>query len=415
MGAATSKEKLHIGFLSSGFLALLGGAYIDNIKNALLPVLAKDLNLSLDQAGLFLTLGNVGSFVFTFLIGYALKYRSERSITFFVCMAAVVVSSYTLFVTGSGSLFILATLMGGLGACLGTLTNILMMEGSTASFKGRLLTYTQMMGALAAISGPLVLTAIGSIDFHWAWLFVSSVPFFIVMAIFALKALPRRPKEPRGPTRERRTGTAPLSKWQLYIIGIFCVYVAAEGLSTSWMVMYIEKVFHYSTGESSRYLIAYLLIIAGTRFLAGTFVRPRFERYVLIATLLLGIVSSALGFWGYPIALSFIGLTGPFFPLFLGRICNIFPDSWKQITVYVSLAIQVFIAFCHYAMGALAEVWGLGAIFGVVPILFATTLFLLLFYLSREQNLQPHSRKPALIPTIQPAHASPVTAGSDRE
>lgn len=388
MRAHTRGERLHLGFLSSGFLALLGGAYIDNVKNALLPVFTKELGLTLDQAGLFLTLSNVGSFVCTFLIGYALKYRSERSVTLLVCAAAVAVTSFSLLVTGSGGLFVLAGLMGGLGACLGTLTNILTMQGSTESVKGRLLTYSQMLGALAAIAGPLVLTAIGAIQFHWAWLIVASAPFFILMAIYALKVLPSRKQQLQEvPNPEKAARSARLTGWHGFIIVIFCFFVAGEGLSTAWMMMYIQKTLNYSTSESSRYLIWFLLLVAGTRFLAGTFVRSRSEPYVLVLTLLLGITFSGLGALGYAAALPFVGMTGPFFPLFLGRVCNRFPESWKQITVYVSLAMQVFIAVCHYAMGSLAEKWGLEKMFAVIPLLFTLTLLLMLFYLVREKRM----------------------------
>ncbi len=388
MRAQTRKERLHLGFLSSGFLALLGGAYIDNVKNALLPVFTKELSLTLDQAGLFLTLSNVGSFICTFLIGYALKYRSERSVTFLVCAAAVAVTSYSLFVSGAGGLFVLAALMGGLGACFGTLTNILTMQGSTESVKGRLLTYSQMLGALAAIAGPLVLTAIGSIEFHWSWLIVMSAPFFVLVAIYVIRALPSRKQQMQDiHVKEKQGRGTPLRGWHAFIIAIFCIFVAGEGLSTAWMVMYIQKMFHYSTSESSRYLIWFLLLVAGSRFLAGTFVRPRFEPHVLVLTLLLGITFSSLGAFGYVGALPLIGMTGPFFPLFLGRVCNLFPESWKQITVYVSLAMQIFIAICHYAMGTLAEKWGLEKMFAVIPMLFAITLVLMLFYLARERKM----------------------------
>lgn len=387
-------ERPHVGFLFGGFLTFLGGAYIDNIKNALFPIFTRELHLSMDQAGLFLTLGSVGSFVCTYLIGWALRYRSERSVTFFSCLLAICVTGFALFVKDPKSLFILAALMGGIGATMGTLTNILTMRGSTPSVKGKVLTYTQMLGTIAAMAGPFLVGALGSAKINWANLLIMSAPFFAVMACYALKVFPSKKAQMRAttphadapPMREPRQA---LTRSHLFVIGIFCLFVAAEGLSTSWMVLYSQKAFNYSTGKASQLLFGFLLVVAGTRFFSGTFVRPKYENHVLILSLVLATIFSLLGMSGHAIGLSLIGLSGPFFPLFLGRICNRFHTSWKQMTVYVFLAMQIFIALCHYVVGAFAQKWGIHRVFGIVPFLFGLTLVLMIVYLARERRLAP--------------------------
>ena len=61
-----------------GAALLFFGAFLDNLRGPLLPIMAKDLHLDLADLGGFLAIGNLGAIIGTFLLIPLMQKLSER-------------------------------------------------------------------------------------------------------------------------------------------------------------------------------------------------------------------------------------------------------------------------------------------------------------------------------------------------
>jgi hypothetical protein len=63
-----------------------------------------------------------------------------------------------------------------------------------------------------------------------------------------------------------------------------------------------------------------------------------------------------------------MGILGPFFPIAMSRMSLQFPETWKQMTIYVYAGIQSMLAIMHISVGMLADSLDLSQAFLLSPL-----------------------------------------------
>lgn len=380
----SESERGHLGFLISGFASLFVISFLDNSRGPILPVLCARLKIPYETAGTFLTLGCIAAVVATYGLGYVLKRKSERSVALGIALFCFIPGVVAPFVNSVGTLLLLGALMGASVTLMGTMTNILTIKGSPSHLRGRHLSFQQVMYGLGSLLAPLAFRSLLRLDLDWSWMLVGcSAAIFILGIAFSI-LLPDEVVPPIVEQPRQR-----LSKQAYIMVILFAAYVAGEVLASMWMSSLIVGRHGKSPAMAATYGMYFFALIGGTRFLCFLFVTPRWETKILIAALVCGIAAALLGQQGYTVALPFVGLLGPFFPLCMARVSRQFHEDWKAMTVYVFIAIQAMLAVMHQSVGTIADALGIENAFLLCPLLLALALILLLQNIKAAQLTKP--------------------------
>jgi fucose permease len=351
-------------YLITGFLSLTLVAFLDNARGPILPVICRQLNIPHEIAGWFLTVGCLAAVVTTFLLGRALQRWGERKVTVVSCLLSALPGFYASAVDSRASLLVLGALMGSAVALIGSLCSILTMLGSPPAQRSRYIAFQHVMYGIGSMSAPLLFSAIFRRDGHW-WTLIQSASWALLgLALLSYWLLPKtqeRASSEKGPQLQ-------MSKGAWLTIAMFAVYVAGEVLASMWMTSLLVHRQAKSPGEAAHYLTAFFVVLAITRFLCFAFLRPQWERKLLFLCLIGASLCGFLGQQGWSWALPAMGILGPFFPIAMSRMSLQFPETWKQMTIYVYAGIQSMLAIMHISVGMLADSLDLSQAFLLSPL-----------------------------------------------
>lgn len=376
------KNKVHYGFLFAGLATLMSASFQDNIRGPLLPVLCEQLGIPFSYGGLFLTLGNVAAVITTILMGKALQKYSEKRVTIFSCIFSALAGIIAPFVNDLINLMILGLVLGSSVALMGSICNILTLKGSPANLRGRLLSIQQVMYGMGSFLGPMSFAWFHSAKLPWSSSIVIVSLVNVVIALIIARVVPDEKPE-QGADDEKPKLQA---KYMVPIV-LFTIYVAGEVVTSMWMSAYFVSVEGLSKIEASRLTSYFFLGISGTRFLCFLFLRRRWERIMMVTSLICGISFIIAGISGFPYLLPFAGILGPFFPIFMASVSHAFPKLWKSMTIWIFTCIQSGLAIVHLSVGQLTDVLGLEKAFYLAPCLITVSLILLLVFFRQHRDV----------------------------
>ena len=378
-----NRDKVHFGYLFAGVATLVSVSFLDNIRGPLLPVICDKLGLSYSYGGIFLTIGNFAAVLSTLAMGQALKRVSERKVTLFICLFCSLPGLIAPFTNNLIRLLLLGLVMGAAVALMGSICNILTIKGSPLHLRGRLLSIQQMTYGIGSFLGPVAFAFFFKREFPW-WsaILLMSVVNLILAATIAKVV----PEEPVANTNESLNSN--VSFRLMLPVVLFAIYVGGEVLTSMWMSTFFLKVAGLSNIEASHLTSLFFVAISGSRLLSFLFLRPKWERTAMIASLLAGIIFLILALHGHPKFLPLAGLMGPFFPLFMAQVSRVFPEQWKSMTIWIFAAIQTSLGIIHLSVGNLADAIGIHNAFHLAPGMIVISLLLTaLFFKKNPVNI----------------------------
>lgn len=343
-------KKVSWGFVAAGFGSLLTAAYYDNIRGPLLPPMATELGLAYEDSGWFLGLGYVAATISTLILLRALNHFSERAVMMAATALGLLAALVGTQVSGIPSLMLLALIGGAAVSNLGTMSNVLVMEGAPPESAGRFLSGLHAMfgiGSMAATAAVGI--GIGN-GMHWSSFYAAGAPLVLALMVGSALVLTRR-----GERIERTVQAMSLTPLQVLVVVTFGIYVAAEVSGVTWMTSYLVNERGMTVATAAPYVTAYFLVMTLSRLTSAAWIRPQYERLVLGSVLILPILAYVAAHAGANWTLALVGLYGPFFPVFLSQIRRAFPDKWRSITLWTVVSMNVSIGLTHVVLGGLAD------------------------------------------------------------
>jgi predicted MFS family arabinose efflux permease len=372
-------------FIGAGFAAQLAAAYFDNARGPLLPPMAKDLGLEFTQTGTFLAVGQVAATTATLALIKALNRYAERTVVAVIAGIAVLAGFLAPLASSYPALLGFAAALGASISAMGTMANVLIVEGTPPKRLSRMLAGLHSMYGFGSMGAAAIVGWALAAGVHWAYLYTGATPGFALLGLFAVLALPSRHARGGGTVQPAR-----LSAPQALVVLTFAIYVAGEVTTTVWLTTFLVSVHGLAVSDATPYLSALFLVMAGARVACALLVRERWERAILQLALFLPMLGFLVGYFcDFKPAFALAGLFGPFFPVFLARQSRRFPDRWRSITIWTMVSMSVTIGAGNFLVGRLADLLGLKTAYLLPPVLFAAAALLLNLVLASERRSAP--------------------------
>jgi MFS family permease len=338
-----------------------------------MPVLIKDLKLSLVDAGLLASATMIGTLIGGILFGWIAENYGRKKAAVWALAEFGLFTALVYWIDSWSQLMVLRFLQGiGVGGLWGPIV-ALVAEHWKPQYRARamgfMLSTFALGGVLAAVMGRFMLGSLG-----WRWIFLLTGTAVLAAVLFQL-LVPSDPKPEKGVKKES-VSLGELFKPGVTKITILTTLAAACQMGgfwgvASWVPTYLVQVRHLSLDYMSYfsfviyigafigyYFYAYLADNLGRRkalliaFLADTLIVPL---YVILP-------DAVFLFWLGPVmGLSFGGIFG----LFGAFFAELFPEKIRAMGGGFAFNVGrgVGAVIMPYTVGALAKTYGLG--FGI--------------------------------------------------
>ncbi len=338
-----------------------------------MPVIIKDLKISLVDAGLLASATMIGTLVGGILFGWIAENYGRKKAAVWGLAEFGIFTGLVYWVDSWSQLMVLRFLQGiGLGGIWGPIV-ALVAEHWKPEYRARamgfMLSTFALGGIFAAVMGRLMLGTVG-----WRWIFLLTGSAVIAAILFQL-LVPSDPKPEKGVKKES-VGLGELFKPGVTKITILATIAAACQMGgfwgvASWVPTYLVQV----RGLSLNYMSYFSIVI-----FTGAFIGYYFYAYLadklgrrkalliafladtLIVPLYVFVPDAVFLFWLGPVmGLSFGGIFG----LFGSYFAELFPEKIRALGGGFAFNVGrgVGAVIMPYTVGALAKAYGLG--FGI--------------------------------------------------
>lgn len=364
-------------FQIAGFFLLLIGAFFDNLRGPLLPILSNELGIDYSVTSRFLTIGNFFSCILLLALIPILKIMPEgraAKIAGWVLISACV-ASYT--VSDLGTLYIFAALIGTGAAVFEALSNIFVVRGTPVKDQANVLSGLQVMYGLSSMIAPAAVALTIDFGFDWNTLFLASIPFVGLFLCYLSYKIPHH-----EPLEQVDSGSFALSRIQIFILLTFCLYVIAEVSCSMWMTPYLIEVENLSISEAPLYTSAFFFVMLASRLLCYFVLNERNKEVFLRFSLFAPLVFLTIGiYWKIPALLPLAGLFGPFWPIFISKVTKNFPEQWRSLTLWIIIGLQGSLLLMNFTMGEISIALGMETAYLMSPVFQLATI--ISFYMLR--------------------------------
>jgi fucose permease len=363
------------------YLMLAYFAYMQSAVGPLMPFLRQELHLSYTITGLHLSAFALGM-VISGLTGEKVARRWGRRLMFWGGGAGLAVGANGLTLAHQ-AVFTIGSmlLMGWLGSLL-LMTIQATLADRHQHLRAIALTESNFGASISSTMAPLLVGTLQRVGLGWqSALWVGVAALALLMLIFYRQPLPERPPAPQ--TAGRKAAPLPPRFWAYWLV-LFLV-VSVEWIMIFWGADFLENEVGLSKVNASTLMSVFFLAMVFGRFLGS-----RLTRRMAVERLVLAAVLVTMGgfpiFWLSPVA--WLNITGLFITG-LG-IANLFPFTMsaavggaaEQIdaaSARVSFAGGTSILAAPFAVGWIADQFGIGGAYGVVALFLVAALGVVLF------------------------------------
>ncbi len=377
-----TRSRIHWPFVLAGYGTLLVAAHYDVIRGPLIPPMARELKLDFAQAGNYLAICQVAATLATAFMIQALNRWELRTLLIVSTTLGLVGVGVAHTVGSFGGLVILATVIGATISSMGTLCNVLVIEGTPANAQGRMLSGLHAMYGLGSMLGAACVRWALTGARPWPEVYLAGMPGILALLAFAVFGVKSVAATGEPPRRQK----VALSSVQILVVLTISVYVIGEVTTSMWLAPYLVSTAGFSEADAAGAVSAYFGVLLGARLLCFFFIRPEWERRVLAVALFAPIVAFAVGYSGVPHAFLAMGVYGAFFPVLLARVSRRFPEQWRSVTAWTMTVMSAMIGVAQLGLGNLADRVGIRTAFLVPPTLLALALSMLVVYFRLESR-----------------------------
>lgn len=360
-----------------GSLFLLIGAYLDNLRGPLLPVISKELGLDISSLGNFLALGNIAAILGTFLLIPILQKISERR-TAMVVVLSLSLGWFAIRLTQLGyGTYALSFYFGFCTTLLGALSNIFIIRGTPVIDQPRMLSGQQMMYGVGSLLAPLAVASCLGSNLPWTLLIVGLAPVALLMFLGLRWGI----KE-HGPTPEEGATQFRMDKRKLIVFLTFMGYVASEVACSMWMTTYLTSKFELGVERSSLITSAFFAVMMLTRLLCFFIANQKNQNLLMwialvVPAIIVSLVQLGASFYLLPLA----GVFGTFFPIYFSKISQSFSKEWRSMAVWLIISLQIAVMIMNLGVSRLAQKYGVVETFWFIPLTLCATMVLFSYLL----------------------------------
>lgn len=381
-----TNSKPRFDLIISGYLILLVGSYLDNLRGPILPILSQELRLSFSQNGWFLTTGLVAGIVTNIAMLRWGNRCSNRQITIAAPILALTVGALASSVSNFATLLVMSGVIGTGLALMGTVCNLLVVEGSPVSIRARMLAGLHTMYGVGSFGAGLIASYAMAAKIDWRQLFFALVPLNVLLAGLFFAIIPQS-----SVAGDEASAHGRLDRRQLLVVLIFVLYVAGEASTSMWLSNFLVNARGMDPALAAERVSGFFAALTLSRAFCFIFGTSKHERTLLIAILLIPMTCFVIGYVWHEWSFALVGLLGPFFPLFLARVSREFAATWKSLTIAIFLGTQIGLAVTNLALGKAADHLGIESAFLVPLLLLLGSLILIClhFWLTSRKTPSP--------------------------
>jgi fucose permease len=375
-------------------------SYIDNLRGPLLPVLSRELGILYDKSSLLVVMGSFGAFCVGCAMTRFVRIFSITGARYLVAFCVLMTLALAFLVHSTATLALFAIFAGATINALGTTANLLILFAASHANRVRAYSALHIMYGLGSALGPTLVGTLVARELNWRLLFFP--PVLILLPLFVLRAPINLVSDPEA-TKEHPHSLRTL---RLITVVTFLVYVLAEVLTSTWMVVFLVESRGLTLSNASPILSGFFITMALSRFFCS-FLIETWEKQVLVTSLLAFGASLYVGITWSPVVLMGCGLAGPFFPIFMGRLTRAFGPLAQRIILDLYLLFPLTLGSAHLLFGQLTNIMSMHSIFSYGCGAFVLLLFPCLgLYFRVEKSLQikhEFSNQPDNIDETMPA------------
>jgi fucose permease len=341
------QKHLAFGYIICGYGCLLGSAFVDNLRGPLIPIIARDLAISYELASWLLSMGSIAGLVASLGLIYLMSRLSERRVAIGLCLLGILGSVLALSVASFPILLVFAAILGASIISLNIIANVLTIRGTPPRLQARVMGGLHAMYGTGSFMAPIAASRLIESGWSWGHIFILPVPLLLILIGIA-----KFGTQEEGPAPQDTKAGFGLQTNHILLIIAFGLAVAAEVLSSSWMVTYLTEAWKYDHVAASDNLSLFFALLMGTRIVCLLIDSSKYERQLLWSSLLIPLgVFGASFLFNMPQLLPLLGFFGPFFPLMMTRTVRVFPEMWRALSAWVQVGIQIMLATSHYLVG----------------------------------------------------------------
>lgn len=330
----------------------------DNIRGPLFPELLNYFQLTNSQGSLTYAASSTAALTGNMLSAYLLKKMNIGQALLWsmviMCMGLLGMGLAPTYIS-----YILCAVMFGLGlGFLGVMQNLIVAENVSKEMQSKTFSGLHGVYGLSSLLAPLIASRAPVIFGPWrsAFFITSAIGAFIYLSSFVFKSETKFEVH-----HESSEANGSVSKWALITFGgIFAFYVMTEVLVSTRLALYMRTFFNMDLEASSNYVTYFFIFLLIGRLIFTFKVFSHNLKKQLNISLVLSIMSLALGLWFHPFFLALVGLMmAPFYPLSVAYISE---ETGVHKRKFITFAVS-FQSFCiiamHLGVGYLTDHFGL--------------------------------------------------------
>jgi FHS family glucose/mannose:H+ symporter-like MFS transporter len=372
-------RKVHSSYIFLAYFSLLTQGLADNIRGPLFPDLLKQFSLDNRMGSLFFSVASAMIIPGGYWGGRLLdRWGRVRSLQF--STALFIVSLVGIWASPTFNWVLVSVFFFGLAfGIMGVAQNVMVHEASPAGDEQKWLSGLQSMYGLASLSAPLLVLLVHQISPHWqnSFLVAACLSTVLLIATFWGKEIPKdihQQKLDETVVRYRRT--------EMFYYGlILAAYVALEIMVSSRLAQFVRESEGWSFSAMSTLNTLYFVGMFAGRVLF-IFWRPRVSlKAQMLVSLVLAVVSIAVGLLVTPIGFAFTGLAmAPFYPLCMTAAGKLFKRSLGFVASQGIALTGVTVVLMQTLVGFLADHFDLRAGLFVGPAFALLAFVMILAY-----------------------------------
>jgi len=364
--------------IACSLLALLVSAFLDNIRGPLLPFFSRVLGRPYGEISWLLSLGNLAAVATNLTLMPLVAKSGTLRIAKRVWMISVLAVALAFTVSTFSGLMAWAIVVGAAIAGMGSMCNLLMILGTSASQRARGFSGLHVMYGLGSFIAPLAVAAVLSRSFSWQ---VVLWPCFVGLAAWIV-LLGKADDGSFRPVAESKPFR--MDAGALWLISTFSLYVVGEVTVSTWLSTYLFEARGLTIPETTSYLSGFFALMTGSRLLCSLFLKLEREVLVVGGSLFAAVAFFCLGMKGWTWAFSLTGVFGPVFPVLLARLSRRYGQNSERIMLWVLTSTQLSLGISQLVVGNLTDRFGVGNSYWIAPLVLVLTLGSLFFYLREE-------------------------------
>ena len=351
---------------------------VEITRGAVYPTILNSFNIGAGVGSMFFVLSAVSGLITNFSAKYWLQKFGAAfglKVGLFAYLFGVLCLGISAQEIGGIFWHFLGAFVIGIGATgVGITINIITAQATPIAFRGRALSGLHAMYALAALVAPLWVSLGSSWKFQWHY-------YFLILALGPLLILIWMKFYFQFEDKGKGQELPPIpGNWKRYLpFGLlFGLYVAAETLTSTRLVFYLEQGRNLSPEMARDILTKYFLMFFLGR-LSFVFINVREKNYFLLKTcLVITLCAFVLGVYISPWSFVLMGLgMSAFFSLAMDWVSGRFSDENGPAISFIFLAIGISITVWHFCFGQVAQNFGVGTSFQIIGILLFVCLSLI--------------------------------------